>query len=245
MIGWCILICVGCLMVNLSWPLTDLDIFGHPGMVPKEIQGLDEKLYRYIIYVPREYGSDFSLPLIVFLHGAGFNGSDGRQQLMTGLAPEICSRHVDFQPFPYFVLFPQARRSWVFDSNDRRAVITILDRTLTDYRVDPNRVYLTGISDGGNGAWELAAEYPDRWAALVPISCGISQIHIDRIKKHLPIRWYQNTGDDICNVRNAVNQLKRAGFAAELIEFDDSNHDAWTRAYADPDLYRWLNRHVR
>jgi predicted peptidase len=244
MIAWCLLTAFGWFLISWSWPLTDLGSFDPPGMVPSEIRWSDDMLYRYVVYVPREYDGVHPLPLIVFLHGSGRDGVDGRQQLMIGLGPEVYSRHINFRAFPYFVLFPQARHPWSADANDVRAVMAALDRTLAAYRIDPDRVYLTGISDGGDGAWELAAAYPDRWAALIPISCGGARIQFDRIKR-LPIRWYQNTGDRIHNVRDVVDKLKRAGSPAELIEFDDPSHDAWARAYSDPGLYRWLNRQAR
>jgi|GEM_PF-2870888 len=242
-LAWCLLVGVGTLIILSSWP-SSLGTLQASGLMPKSLEEPNGVPRRYILYIPRDYNSSHPIPLVVSLHGAADGGVDGRSQLKLGLGPEVWMRHRSDKPFPYFVLFPQARNSWSTDIADRRAVIQMLDITLKEYVIDTERIYLTGFSTGGEGVLRLAAEHSERWAAIVPVSCNSSCINIDQIK-HLPIRWYQNRHNRIGEIRNKIAEIKKFGGSAKLIEYDDLSHDAWTRAYADPALYDWLNRRTR
>src|SRR5207245_1577857 len=113
-------------------------------------------------------------------------GSDGQKQVTVGLGPAIKKREKDF---PFLAVFPQSqKKTWPIDLKNRaqlgdalatwsdqdaegKRALALLAEVAQDYRVDPERIYLTGISMGGYGTWSLAASHPDRWAAIVPI-CG-------------------------------------------------------------------------
>src|SRR5947209_17137191 len=130
--------------------------------------GFLDKVYRdsrgneakYVLFVPHDYRGERPYPLIMFLHGLGESGSDGHKQVEVGLGPALRKRE---QKFPSFVLFPQSQRmNWNASSADARRAMAILDETCKEYRIDPDRIYLTGISLGGFGTWSLAAKYPER-----------------------------------------------------------------------------------
>ena len=122
----------------------------------------------YTLFVPFDYIGDKPCPLILFLHGFGDRAAYGRQYLRVGL-PTIVERQQD--SFQFFILIPQSRDGcWNSDSEDSRRAMEILSSVEKKYRIDPNRIYLTGMSSGGAGVWNLAIRYPDRWAAIVPVS---------------------------------------------------------------------------
>ena len=129
---------------------------------------IDGHAYPYQVYVPRHYSTDAPLPVILFLHGAGERGSDGLLQTAVGLAPAI-RRAPD--RFPAIVVFPQSPTDSTWTGAPARAAMAALDRTMTEFATDPRRVYLTGLSMGGNGSWYLAYRHPERFAAAIVI-CG-------------------------------------------------------------------------
>lgn len=123
--------------------------------------------YRYQVYVPATFTPDRRWPVILFLHGAGESGTDGLLPTEVGIGSAI-RRHAD--RFPALVVFPQARpknEGWRGDT--AAAALRVLDRTVAEFRGDPHRLYLTGLSMGGSGTLRVAAEYPGRFAALVPV----------------------------------------------------------------------------
>ncbi|MBL8849139.1 MAG: hypothetical protein JNG89_05625, partial [Planctomycetaceae bacterium] len=131
--------------------------------------------HHYAVYVPRSYTRESRWPVVLYLHGAGLSGTDGRRHLHGGLAAVIRSEG----DYPAIVVFPQCENvdatllsRWLADSPDGQRAIRILDDVEREYSVDPSRRVLAGWSMGGYGAWSLAAAHPDRWSAVVPVSGG-------------------------------------------------------------------------
>ncbi len=129
---------------------------------------LGSQSYPYALYVPRSYDHRRAWPLILFLHGKGECGRDGSRQLHVGLGPELLAQP---ERWPFLVLFPQKPAKDDEWEQHEAAVLAMLDDVTGRYNVDPNRVLLTGLSQGGHGTWVLGARHPERWAALVPV-CG-------------------------------------------------------------------------
>jgi predicted peptidase len=130
---------------------------------------------------------------------------------------------------------------WVYEKD----VMSMVDATLKEYRADPDRVYITGLSYGGYGTWHLAAAYPDRWAAAAPI-CGVANMDtLPRIAEaKLPI-WIITGGRDRTVlpewVLASAIALEKAGHpSVRLTVHEDLPHDSWTRMYTGWDLYNWL-----
>jgi predicted peptidase len=117
---------------------------------------------RYQVYVPQTYDPARRWPVILVLHGAGERGSDGLVQTEVGLGSAI-RRFVD--RYPAIVVFPQTPTGerWTGVAGD--VAMAALDRTIGEFSIDERRVYLTGLSMGGNGSWYLAWRHPERWAA--------------------------------------------------------------------------------
>src|SRR5690606_27947035 len=110
------------------------------------------RTYPYQVYVPREYAAagERRFPVILFLHGAGERGDDGLAQTEVGLGPAL-RRHPS--RYPAIVVFPQAPRDSAWTGRVAEAAMAALERTEAEFRTDPDRVYLTGISMGGHGTW--------------------------------------------------------------------------------------------
>jgi predicted peptidase len=230
------------------------------GFLPRVHKSADGKEARYVIFVPHDYRGDRPYPLILFLHGAGEWGTDGQKQVAVGLGPAVKKRE---KSFPFLVIFPQSqKKTWPIDVNDREQLnnilatwsdqdaegqraLAMLDEVQKQYRVDPERVYLTGLSMGGFGTWSLAASHPDRWAAIVPICGGGDPQTADKIKD-LPCWCFHGDADDAVPVNRSREMMKAlwdAGGHPNYTEYPGVGHNSWDKAYDTADLYQWLSKH--
>src|SRR5919198_2771387 len=126
--------------------------------------------YRYQVYVPSDYTPKKRWPVILFLHGIGERGDDGLRQTEVGIGRAI---RLYAERFPSIVVFPQCRRDAAWPGEMEVQALKALDQTVKEFRGDPQRLYLTGLSMGGYGAWAFAALHPGKFAAIVPICGGI------------------------------------------------------------------------
>jgi predicted peptidase len=126
-------------------------------------------------------------------------------------------------------------------------LLLILDRALAEHRADPDRVYLTGLSYGGFGTWYMATNYPDRWAAAVPI-CGAGQPEeVHKIGK-LPVWLFQGGNDNVVLPEWSIataDALEESGGDVRVTVHEDLGHDCWTRVYEGEDIYNWMLSHKR
>jgi predicted peptidase len=127
--------------------------------------------YKYQVFVPEDWSPKQKWPIILFLHGAGERGSDGLLQTDIGLPNAI--RH-DRTRFPTLVVMPQCvnDRWWTEPVMEEMALAALAEAT-KEFKGDPKHTYLTGLSMGGYGSWDLAARYPGKFAAVVAICGGI------------------------------------------------------------------------
>ena len=124
--------------------------------------------HRYQVYVPAEYDSSRRWPVVLWLHGAGTQGSDGLLPTARGVGDYIRQYRGDF---PAIAVFPQAPpgRNWIESDVEALAIMT-LDRTLAEFSVDTDRISVVGYSMGAVGAYRIASRWPERFAALVAIA---------------------------------------------------------------------------
>jgi predicted esterase len=197
-------------------------------------------------------------PIILFLHGRGERGSEGLWQTQIGL-PQQLRDHPE--RWPFIVVLPQCplRHFWT-DPEMLQLAMATLDQESKEFHADPDRTYLTGISLGGYGAWELAKDYPHRWAAIAIIAGGIFWSYApDRWREastlpaeyarrigRVPIWLFHGAEDSTVVPRQS--QLMYDAFKAEgghirYWEYQGLHHDCWTRAYDEPELPRWLLEH--
>ena len=128
------------------------------------------RIYRYQVYIPPSYTSSQRWPVILFLHGGGERGDDGLLQTQVGRGAALRKNPARF---PAIVVFPQVPPDSFWAGTPARAAMAALDRTVEEFQTDSDRIYLTGLSIGGNGTWYLAYRHPTRFAALMPICAWI------------------------------------------------------------------------
>jgi predicted peptidase len=187
--------------------------------------------------------------VILFLHGAGERGNDLQMVRKHGI-PKIVEQ---CSGFPFITLSPQCPENtwWVAES-----IIAGLDALLNDaaahLAIDPDRIYLTGLSMGGMGSWQLAALFPDRFAALAPICgpCpwGFGFPERAAALRHLPTWVFHGAKDPIVPLSDSgsiVKVLQVAGGHVRFTIYPEADHDSWSETYHNPELYEWMLQHTR
>ena len=208
---------------------------------------VQDETYAYCVYVPPEYTPDKPWPLILALHGSGERGEDGFLQTDVGIGRAIRRRH---GAFPAIVVMPQCRREMSWAGPMAAMALRCVEATSREYRIDPERLYLTGLSLGGQGTWLLGAELADRFAALVPVcgfveyneSTGVAEKVAARLDK-IPIWCFHGDADPAVPVqksREIVAAIRLAGGNVKYTEYPGGAHNVWDRAYGDPELWKWL-----
>ena len=201
----------------------------------------------YSAWVPPDYKASHASPCLVFLHGSGESGSDVAAPTRVGLGPQLVAHP---ERWPFLVLFPQKPTDQEEWEEHEDLVLAVLADARHHWRIDPDRTALTGMSQGGHGAWYLAARHPRLWSAVVPV-CGYGRARTiaSRIAG-LPVWAFHGLRDDVVEPREAeliVEELRRLRSSAggdtmdtRLTLYPGANHDSWDSAYAEPELPEWL-----
>ena len=190
----------------------------------------------YLLYLPKDYAeSENEFPLVLFLHGAGERGTDLEKVKIHGI-PKLIKQGKEF---PFIVVSPQCPENTFWNTD---ILIALLDKIEADYRIDTNRIYVTGLSLGGYGTWSIALAQPNRFAAIAPV-CGWSHpFEICKIA-HLPIWVFHGAKDNvvpICESELLVERLKSCGSDVKFTVYPEANHDSWTETYNNEELYKWF-----
>ncbi len=190
---------------------------------------------QYLLYLPAGYGtSRQKWPLVLFLHGAGESGTD-LARVKTHGPPKLVEQG---REFPFILVSPQcSTRGWNPDTLN-----ALLDDLIRTYRVDPDRVYVTGLSMGGYGTWALAAAHPEKFAAIAPICGGGNPRDAGKIAK-LPIWVFHGAKDPTVPLQRSevmVQAVKAAGGNVKFTIYPEAGHDSWTESYNNPEFYTWL-----
>jgi predicted peptidase len=202
---------------------------------------VDSDTYNYTVFVPHSYkpGAGQRYPVIVFLHGVLESGSDGKKNVHVGIGPAVSERAATF---PFFVVFPQSHSDWKGDDK-AKLCLTALDTVLRDYPgADPDRVVLTGLSNGGDGTWTIGARYTNRFAALVPMCSAADHDDAPKLTK-IPIWCFHNSVDPFRSSGNTASMCEKinaAGGKATYTKYGDFGHDCWTRAYKEGEVFTWM-----
>lgn len=195
---------------------------------------------RHVVYLPRDYDAAKKWPLVVFLNGAGECGTDGQKQLLAGLAPALCNRA---EEWPCVVLFPQKPdRASAWEDWDAM-LMAQLAATQREFAIDPDRITLTGLSQGGHGTWVLGARHKEIWAALAPI-CGYGDpVPLAKDLAALPIWAFHGEADTAVPVAQSkalCEAVRAAGGTPKLTLYPGVGHNSWDKAYRDEKLAAWL-----
>lgn len=196
--------------------------------------------FDYLLYLPKDYDSKESWPLVLFLHGSGERGDDLELVKKHGPPKRVAAG----KEFPFILISPQCPdiERW-----SPRILAALLDIIIKKYHVDEDRVYVTGLSMGGFGTWAMAAKYPERFAAIAPI-CGGGDPDLAKALTKTPVWAFHGAKDPAVPVKRSqemVKAIKKAGGQAKLTIYPDAGHDSWTVTYENPELYQWLLGHVR
>ncbi len=209
--------------------------------------------YRLLKPLAIEEGKKY--PLVVFLHGAGERGTDNEKQLVHGV-PQFASKE-NREKYPCFLIAPQCpdgkkwvEVDWSADHHTLpkdpgevgRLTLALIEKSIQELPVDPKRVYLTGLSMGGYGTWDLLARRPDLFAAAAPVCGGADEATAEKIKD-IPIWVFHGGKDPVvkpARSRNMVAALKKAGGKPRYTEYPNVGHNSWDNAYRDPEFYKWL-----
>jgi predicted esterase len=197
------------------------------------------KEMKYLLYLPDGYMQDGEQrwPVIIFLHGAGERGDDLEIVKIHG-PPKLVEAG---KKMPFIVASPQlAFGEWW--SPDMVAWLT--KELISNLKVDPERVYLTGLSMGGYGTWETASKYPELYAAIAPI-CGRGDPSSTWKLRHIPTWIFHGAKDTVVPIKHSDDMnkaLKKYGNVKYTI-YPETDHDSWTETYLNEELYRWFLSH--
>ncbi|MEZ6064501.1 MAG: prolyl oligopeptidase family serine peptidase [Planctomycetaceae bacterium] len=206
-----------------------------PRQVEKKLEYSIPVELAYLLYLPPNYEEQEKWPLLVFLHGSGERGNNLQKVKVHG-PPKLVEQGRDF---PMIIVSPQcpADKWW-----DVRELTALIDAVSTEQKVDPDRIYVTGLSMGGYGTWELASAIPDRLAAIVPICGGGTPYRTRRFAK-LPVWAFHGAKDSAVPLKateDMIAALRQNGGDPKLTVYPEANHDSWTETYNNPELYTWL-----
>lgn len=224
----------------------------------------DGREYAWSVMIPP--GATEGGASLLFLHGYGESGDDGKKNLAVGLPPAVRKNP---ERWPMVIIVPQKP---VFNSeweDHAPAVLAMLDEAAEKGHIDPKRLAITGLSQGGHGTIWFAANHAARFKAAAPV-CGYVDRRIDENAQRLadngatpedpgviaaaeklkgtPVWLFHGAKDDVVppsESRSLFKVLGSAGATAKYTEFPEANHNAWDAAYADPELAAWLVRSAR
>ncbi len=222
--------------------------------------GAEMRSNRYAIYVPYDIDLTRPSPAVVFLNGRGECGTDGTRQLAVGLLPAALSKPEVWKNV--IMIMPQKPGiddTWVQHDD---LVMACLAAASREFRLDPARIYLTGLSQGGAGTWSIGAKHPELFAAIAPV-CGFAhqsssgsskfgdeamrrEIAESLAKVNMPIWTFHGELDGavpITETRTLVEAVKVAGGSAKASYYADLNHNCWDKAYRDEPLEAWFLSH--
>ncbi|MEQ1861335.1 MAG: GDSL-type esterase/lipase family protein [Chthoniobacteraceae bacterium] len=209
----------------------------------------------YRLLVPANYDKAKQYPLVVFLHGAGERGDDNVAQLRHG-APLFAKPEVR-EKYPAFVFAPQcpkdqtwsAVKGWTdaesFQPEPKPAMklaLGAIDALAKEFSIDADRLYITGLSMGGYGSWDLLCRIPQRIAAALPV-CGGGDSTKIAVAKGVAVWAFHGMEDTpvpVARSRELIAALQAAGGAPLYSEYPYVKHDSWTNAYGEPELLAWM-----
>jgi len=227
-------------MNNLFSKKILLVIFFAFSIVSSKAQQTAEKFVQvtqYLLYLPDGYATDTAKrwPLMIFLHGSGEAGTDLNKVKAWG-PPKLIEAG---KKYPFIVVSPQAPPNTGWQVEVLRAMLNDLKQK---YRVDNDRVYLTGLSMGGFGTWNYSEKFPDDLAAIAPI-CGGGDVAKVWQLRHMPVWCFHGAKDDVvppASSQAMVDALKKYNPDVKFTLYPDANHNSWEVTYNNDSLYTWL-----
>lgn len=205
----------------------------------------------YLLFVPKDYDKQKKYPLVLWLHGGGTRGDDLKLLLRYGDDHGLgfFARSDNQAKYPSFIVAPQSPQNSLWGDPDSeqattemRLVLEILEKVQADYSIDSRRLYVTGISLGGYGTWDIIGRRPEMFAAAVPI-CGGGDRSKARLMARTAIWAFHGDKDESVNVsesRKMIAALKNAGGKPRYTEYKGVGHNSWEPAFAEKELLPWM-----
>ena len=209
----------------------------------------------YRLMKPADYNPQTKYPLVIFFHGAGERGDDNTAQLVHGMAD--FAKDENRSKYPCFVVAPQCPRDrrwvevdWSADSHKQpekpsepmQLTLDLLPALQKEFSIDSRRIYVTGLSMGGYGTWDIIQRHPKMFAAAAPICGGGDETQADKLVG-VPIWAFhgdQDTAVKPARTRNMIAAIKQAGGKPLYTEYAGVGHFSWGPAYSDPKLMEWM-----
>jgi predicted peptidase len=261
------LLCLGLLLPMLLMTVQTLHAApADPATVPFAARTvtIGTETYGYQVFIPMRRDGRKKCPVILFLHGSGERGDDNTAQTKNGIRLLIAQ---DPDHFPAVVVCPQCRTGVRWTDPDMEAMaLKALDQSIQEFNGDPDHIYLTGLSMGGYGTWDLAQRYPERWAAIAPCCGGIvypgdappapgpdgrpadPYTPVAQKVAKLPI-WVFHGGSDptvpVSESRQLVALLFSLKADLHYTEYPGVGHSSWDYAYKESGLLPWFLSHKR
>ncbi len=221
---------------------------GAEGRFVEDHVTLGGRTHAFRVWLPPSHEKGARRPGIVFLHGSLESGLDPELPTRVGLGPRLAASP---EAWPFVVAFPQkpsVEEEWV---EQEALVLAVRERLIEAHGVEPRRVALTGISQGGHGVWFIGARHPERWSCLVPV-CGYGRGRsLGRRAAPLPVWAFHGLRDDVVDpretreiVRWARERRLELGLDPEGIRmtlYPEANHGSWDAAYAETELPGWIH----
>ena len=221
----------------------------------KRLISKENDTLNYRIQNPINAEKDKKYPLIVFLHGMGNRGADNEKPLK--YLPTVFKDSLNNGKYPCYLLVPQCPKNdvWV-DFPDfpksliptekptlaSQLTIDLIYKLIESKNIDPQRIYITGLSMGGEGTFDMIIRKPELFACAVPI-CSVSDISKACLLKDIPTWIFHGSEDNINDVKYSrlmFEAMKNCGGSPKYTEYQGLKHNSWDRAYSEPDLLIWM-----
>ena len=269
---------LGLTLLLLTFSLCAGNVFGatpETGFLKRTlVVGEGQRGYR--VYIPENFDPKKKYPVVLFLHGSYQWGEDNEGQLGFGLPAMMrpggrVATKLDPKSLSSFIgVFPQSRVGTPWSGEMAEYAVKALDQTVAEFKADPRRLYVTGFSLGGYGSWYVAAKYPRKFAAIVPIGGNIKvpeKFPRDYLERFVPAdmlalydakdphaafvkvvgrtpAWIFHGENDeqvpVSDARSTAATLKAAGVSVRYTEYKGAGHFVFDRAYTEPGFWAWL-----
>lgn len=227
----------------------------------------DQHVFKYRLHVPDQIEAAKKYPLIVWLHGCGDErGWDNTSQLQY-MEKTIFSGKTAIE-FQFYLLVPQCplipgvwfqhitlkdKKAENSDNDMLTVVSKLIDKTIAENPVDPDRVTLVGISCSASTCLEMGVREPQKFAALLPLSLGGIPVQQLSVLPHCPIWIFNNSFDEYMDESSfgqlassvAIAKSEGANIAQTILHEPDWKHDSWSIAFQQYDLLTWLLQQSR
>jgi pimeloyl-ACP methyl ester carboxylesterase len=217
---------------------------------------VDDTEQPYGLYLPKNFDETKKYPLVIMLHGAGSNHRlamrrvFGKSNFNGENDVEASKYFPEFKDADYIVASPFARGTAGYQGVPEKDVWDVVADVKKRFKIDEDRMYLTGLSMGGGGTLWIGLTRPDVWAAIAPVCPappkGTDDLAVNAL--NFPLHFFHGDNDQAVPVsvsRDWVKHLKELGSSVEYKEYPGVGHNSWENAYKDNFIFDWFSQYKR